>query len=100
MELVGGAAGLGAEIVARLVGCNRKQPGAKAPLWIEELGALMHLEESFLEEILGGGAVSDESDEEMEQLALIPIDEDREGGAVALPIRSQKLLVSRRRDRK
>ena len=84
---------LAADQVARLVGGDGEEPGSKASLRVELVGGLVNLEERFLKDVLGRGAVTEEAHEKMKQLALIAGDERRKALAIALTIVSQKLFV-------
>src|ERR1700677_771972 len=82
LQLIGGAARLGTEIVASFVCGYCEEPGTEAALGIELCGALMYLEKELLKNIFSRGAVADEADQEMEQLALIGINQPGEGSAI------------------
>src|SRR6185437_4242973 len=71
LERIGRAAGLAADEIARFVGGDGEQPGTKAARGVKLGGGLMNLEEGFLEDILGRGAVAQETDQEVIQLTLI-----------------------------
>src|SRR5215212_1493629 len=60
----------------------------------------MHLKEGFLEDIFGRRTIAEEPDEEVEQLALIALDQLREGWFVSVAIGIQELLVGARRRRR
>ena len=54
----------------------------------------MNLKEGLLKHIFRRRAIAQESDEEMEQLALIALHQLREALAISLAIRRQKILVA------
>ena len=91
--MVGRTASLRAEIVARLVGGDGEKPRAQAAFGIELGSALMNLQEGFLKDVFGGGAVADKADQEVEQLALIAFDKPSETGAVSVSIGLEQLFV-------
>ena len=69
-----------------------KSHGTEAALGIKLSGALMNLEKRFLEDVFGRGAVADKPDQEMEQLALVGINQAGEGGAIAFAVSGQQIL--------
>lgn len=99
LQLVGGAARLGSKIVASFVCGYGEEPRTEAAFGIELGGALMHLEKRFLENIFSRGAVADEPDQEMEELALIRINQAGEGGAIAFAVSGQEIFVGLLRSR-
>ena len=53
----------------------------------------MDLKETLLEDVFRGSAISEESHQEVEQLALVAFNQLSERGLIAVAIRFQKLLV-------
>lgn len=91
-----GTAGEGSEEVAGLIGGDGEEPGLEPAVDVELVGGLMNLEERLLEDVLGGGAVAEEADEEVVELALVALDEQGEGVAIALAVLEEELLVGAR----
>src|SRR5687767_5669412 len=55
----------------------------------------MDLEEAFLEDVFRRRAVPEEADEEVEQLALVALDELRKSGLVPVAVTREELLIRR-----
>lgn len=53
----------------------------------------MNLEEGLLEDILGGGPITRQANEEAEEVVLMPLDKASEGSGIAASIGLQELLV-------
>lgn len=77
---------LRADQIARFIRCDREKPWPESPLRIKLSRALVNLQEGFLKYILCAGPIPQEAHEEMEQLALISLDEFRERCTVSLAI--------------
>src|SRR5262245_5594821 len=79
--------------IARLVRRNGEEPRTKSARWIKLFYRLMNLKKRFLKHIFGRCSITEKSNQEMEQLALIARHERGEALLVTGAIVSKKLLV-------
>src|SRR5207249_4962205 len=93
LKWISGAPRLASDQVARLVGGDGEQPRTEPSLRIELVRRLVDLEERFLEHVFRRRAISEEADEEVIQLTLIPQDEDGELSLVPAAVLGEQLLV-------
>ena len=79
--------------VAGLVGRDREQPGLEGAIGVEGVGGEMDLQERVLKDVLRGGAVAEESSQEVQDLGAIPLEKLHEGVPIAFAIGNEQFLV-------
>ena len=82
------AANAAANVVARLIGCNREEPGFESPRRVEAIPGPMDLEEGFLDDILSRHRITGEPHDKLIQFAGMSPDEQLEAGWIT----TQELL--------
>ena len=93
LERIRRPAGLAADQVAGLVSGDGEEPRAEAAARVELVGRLMHLQKCLLEDVLGSGAIAEETDEKVIQLTLIAEDENSKARFVAGAVFGDELFV-------
>ena len=81
------------EIVTALVRGDGVEPRLEAAFLVEVVGRQMHLQKCFLEDVVGAGAVSNQSRQEAVQLILVAVDQDAKCAGIACAMRHDQLFV-------
>lgn len=87
------AANAAANVVARLIGCNREEPGLESPRRVETIPGPVDLEEGFLDDVLSRHRITGEPHDKLVQLRGMSPDEQFEAGWITKQELSKQCLI-------